>query len=45
MDMIEGRNLAAHSYDEETAQKLLKKIIDIFYMQFTEFAKKMNSLE
>jgi len=45
MDMIKGRNLASHSYDEETAEKLLKEIISIFYEQFTTFEKKMNALE
>jgi len=45
MDMIKSRNLAAHSYDEETAEKLLKEIISIFYEQFTTFEKKMNALE
>ena len=45
MDMIEGRNLASHSYDEATAEKLHKKITDSFYAQFTAFREKMNSLE
>jgi len=45
MDMIEGRNLSTHSYDEETAEKLLKKIINSFYGQFTLFEEKMNVLE
>jgi nucleotidyltransferase substrate binding protein (TIGR01987 family) len=45
MDMVEGRNLSTHSYDEETAEKLLKKIISNFYEQFTSFEEKMNTLE
>jgi len=45
MDMIKGRNLASHSYDEKTAEKLLKEITSIFYEQFTIFEKKMNTLE
>jgi len=45
MDMVNGRNLSAHSYDEETADKLLNKIIGNYYGQFTAFAKKMNTLE
>jgi nucleotidyltransferase substrate binding protein (TIGR01987 family) len=44
IDMVEGRNLPTHSYDEETAEKLLNKIIDNFYEQFVTFAKKMNTL-
>jgi nucleotidyltransferase substrate binding protein (TIGR01987 family) len=44
MDMIEGRNLAAHSYSEETADKLTKKITEVFFAQFADFAAKMRSL-
>ena len=44
MDMIEGRNIAAHTYDEEKADKLLKKIQDVFYEQFSAFAEKMSGL-
>ena len=45
MDMVKGRNLASHSYDEETAEKLRVKIIETFYSQFLTFEKKMNTLE
>ena len=45
MDMIEGRNLSSHSYDEEIAEKLLGKITKIFFPQMKVFAEKMNSLE
>jgi len=44
MDMIEGRNLSSHSYDEATAKKLLEKITETFYVQFKSFAEKMDSL-
>jgi nucleotidyltransferase substrate binding protein (TIGR01987 family) len=44
MDMIEGRNLAAHSYDEETAKKLVKSITDVFYNHLAALAEKMNNL-
>ncbi|MDR2923712.1 MAG: nucleotidyltransferase substrate binding protein [Treponema sp.] len=45
MDMIKGRNLATHSYDEEMAKELLKMIISSFYEQFRLFEEKMNSVE
>jgi nucleotidyltransferase substrate binding protein (TIGR01987 family) len=45
MDMIKGRNISSHSYDEETAEKLLDKIMKIFYLQLLTFEKKMNSFE
>ena len=45
MDMIESRNISSHSYDEEIAEKLRQKIIEIFYNHLTAFAEKMNALE
>ena len=44
MDMIEGRNISSHSYDETTAKKLLQKIIDTFYEQLKTFMEKMDTL-
>ena len=45
MDMIKGRNISSHSYDEETVKKLLVKILNPFYGQFLLFAETMNNLE
>jgi len=45
MDIIEGRNVSSHTYDEETAGKLLDKIINNFYEPFLAFEKKMEILE
>ncbi|MDR0473269.1 MAG: nucleotidyltransferase substrate binding protein [Treponema sp.] len=45
MDMVKGRNVSSHSYDEETAEKLLKKIIEVFYDRFAAFERKMVTLE
>ena len=45
MDMIEARNISSHTYHEETAEKLYKKIIGVFYEQFSAFTEKMNRLE
>ena len=45
MDMIKDRNLAAHSYDEETAQDLFFAIMDKYYTLLNAFAVKMNSLD
>ena len=45
MDIIEGRNVSSHTYDEETARKLLDKIINNFYEPFLAFEKKMEILE
>jgi len=45
MDMIESRNISSHSYDEEIAEKLRQKIIEIFYDQMTAFTNKMNELD
>ena len=45
MNMIKDRNLASHTYDKETADDLANAIKNIYYNQFTEFEKKMNTLE
>jgi len=45
MDMIESRNISSHSYDEDIAEELFQKIIEIFYGQMAAFIKKMNILE
>jgi len=45
MEMVEGRNISSHTYDEETADKLYKKIINDFYKPFMAFKEKMNLLE
>ena len=44
-DMIKDRNIAAHEYDEATAENIAGKIIENYYHQFVAFAEKMNSLE
>ena len=45
MEMIESRNISSHSYDEEIAEKLQQKIIDIYFGQLTAFAEKMLEME
>ena len=45
IDMIEARNISSHTYDEETADKLQKKIMETFFAKFAVFAQKMGSLE
>ena len=44
MDMIIERNLASHTYDEETANDLYAAIVNKYYYQFKKFAEKMESL-
>ena len=45
MDMIESRNMSSHSYDEEIAEKLFKKIMDVFFMHLIAFSKKMDAIQ
>ena len=45
LDMLNDRNLASHSYDEDTAKDLVAVIIQNYYNQFTAFEEKMNRLE
>lgn len=43
MDMIQDRNLAAHSYDEDTANNINNRIIKDYYQQLAAFANTMNN--
>jgi nucleotidyltransferase substrate binding protein (TIGR01987 family) len=45
MNMIKDRNLAAHSYDEKTAEDLAASIKGNYYNLLAVFAEKMNCLE
>jgi nucleotidyltransferase substrate binding protein (TIGR01987 family) len=45
LDMIQDRNIASHSYDEETAKELVIEIINTYYPQFNGFMEKMKGLE
>ena len=45
LDMIKDRNLASHSYDEETAKELVVVIIEKYYCQLALFSEKMDGLE
>lgn len=45
LDMIKDRNLASHTYDEETANDLVTAITGNYYYQFNALAEKMSSLE
>jgi len=45
IDMIKDRNLAAHSYDEKTAEALAASITGNYYNQLAAFAEKMSGME
>ncbi|MCL2270177.1 MAG: nucleotidyltransferase substrate binding protein [Treponema sp.] len=45
MELIEGRNISSHTYDEEIAEKLNNKIINNFYILFETFEAKMEQLD
>lgn len=44
MESIEDRNLTSHNYDDETAEKIYKSIVNVYYPLFLDFEKKMLSL-
>ena len=44
MNMIKSRNLSSHTYDEETAKKLISLIAN-YFEAFTKLQDKMNSLK
>ena len=43
MDMIESRNESVHTYNEETADKIVHKIKEIYFFELTNFGKKMKT--
>lgn len=45
MDMIKDRNVASHTYDEETAKELIAVITKKYFIEFNVFSEKMDSLE
>ncbi|MCL4521355.1 MAG: nucleotidyltransferase substrate binding protein [Firmicutes bacterium] len=44
MAMIESRNLTSHTYDEDTAQKILKSIRQDYVPQFEKLERRLESL-
>lgn len=44
MDMIKSRNETSHTYNEETANAIILKIIQVYHPLFFEFGLKMNTL-
>jgi nucleotidyltransferase substrate binding protein (TIGR01987 family) len=44
MEMLKSRNLASHTYNEETADEIEESIIQSYYPLFLKFEKKMESL-
>ena len=45
MDMIKSRNETSHTYNEETAEEIIQKIITIYHPLFLDFLTKMYSLK
>ncbi len=45
MDMIRSRNLSSHTYNEETAQEIVKKVTKKYDQLFSDFLIKMNQLK
>lgn len=43
MDMIVSRNLSSHTYNEETAQKMID-VIPSYYEEFTKIYNKFNNV-
>lgn len=45
MDMVQSRIKSSHTYNEDTANEIVDKIINIYYKLFKEFLDKMQLLE
>ena len=45
IDMINSRNLTSHTYNLETADEILDKVISNYYKEFVKLQKKIKSLQ
>ena len=45
MQMIKSRNLASHTYDESTADEIIKVVKDMYYTQFGNLKSSMKEQE
>lgn len=43
LDMLESRNLSAHTYDEETAKEIYKNIAEKYIFLFENFAETIKN--
>ncbi len=44
MDMIRSRNMTSHTYNEETADDIFKKIMQQYHHEFVQFRNTMETL-
>ena len=44
MDMIKARNLSSHTYNQETAEEIVGKILERFYPAFEQLSRKFTTL-
>ncbi|MCS7165946.1 MAG: nucleotidyltransferase substrate binding protein [Candidatus Calescibacterium sp.] len=44
LEMIEARNLTTHTYDEELAKEIAKKIVDKYYSVLEKLLKKFKQI-
>ena len=45
MDMIKSRNESSHTYNEETANAIVKAILNDYYTEFEKLHEKLSELE
>ena len=45
MDMIKSRNQTAHTYNEETAQKIVEDVMNRYYQAFVDLQKKLEAFK
>ena len=45
IDMVEDRNLASHTYDEETAEKIFCAVKNKYFNLLNKLAEKMDTME
>lgn len=44
MEMIKSRNMTSHTYNQEIADEISEKVIDLYFNLFCEFSTRMQDL-
>ena len=45
MEMIKSRNLTSHTYTKKVANDIVDKVMTLYFLEFCDFQKKMDSLK
>ncbi len=44
METIQARNLTSHAYDQGMAEKIIKQIVELYFIEFDQFEKRIKEI-